>query len=239
MCRKLVKKKWCFEKNQKPFPLIKTLKGTFAWCVVNVRRSKFFFSPAMKIAGKSKLETLSNATHRTSSSSVQNKMLQITQDMQCFPGFTSMWKFHPRWKLRFNRTISFSVHISKQNKCDTKEVLTWKQSSLCPEFVVRSKRKLVSRSRWHEVKSGADPGFLVRRETLSPKLFNIGGFPLKFPENCMILVKSWGQGLPPWIRSRVCHKNRNLVWSPGHTCGFFSYWEKKILQVGTHLMFLD
>ncbi len=29
---------------------------------------------------------------------------------------------------------------------------------------------------------------------LSPKLLKIGGFPLKLPENCMILKKSWGQG---------------------------------------------
>ena len=63
---------------------------------------------------------------------------------------------------------------------------------------------------------GVDPGFwsgapskvLTLRGALSPKFAQNRGFPLKLPENCMVLKKSWGQGGPgppraPWIR--YCH----------------------------------
>ncbi len=43
--------------------------------------------------------------------------------------------------------------------------------------------------------SGGPSGVLTPREAMSPKFTQNRVFPLKLPENCMILNKSWGQGV--------------------------------------------
>ncbi len=43
---------------------------------------------------------------------------------------------------------------------------------------------------------GVQWSFDPKGRALSPKFAQNMGFPLKLPENCMILNKSWGQGGP-------------------------------------------
>ncbi len=89
----------------------------------------------------------------------------------------------------------------------------------------RRPRMLVRRVQWSfDPKGGPEPKHLLK----------IGVFPLKLPQNCMILKKSWGLGgldpRPPWIRYWD-HKN--------HTKGVDALRDAVGILCQTDLLFLE